>query len=141
MEIACVGLEKDEIKVSVESNTLKVAYRKPNVESNPSSEEAPNYVHRGITRRSFDMGWKISADLLKEIEIFDRQALHAISLGLIHPKTNKEMKWTIDLPEDMKELLSSIRKDSIENDFGPTDHFLQQDFELNDDDLTFDDEK
>jgi len=51
------------------------------------------------------------------------------------------MKWTIDLPEDMKELLFSIRKDSIENDFGPTDHFLQQDFELNDDDLTFDDEK
>jgi len=84
---------------------------------------------------------KMSDDLLKEIKIFDRQALHAISLGLVHPKTNKEMKWTIDLPEDMKVLLSSIRKDSIENDFGPTDHFLQQDFELNDDDLTFDDEK
>ncbi|MFY0649850.1 MAG: 23S rRNA pseudouridine(1911/1915/1917) synthase RluD [Methylophilaceae bacterium] len=83
---------------------------------------------------------KMSDDLLNAIKIFDRQALHAISLGLIHPKTNKEMKWTIDLPEDMKELLSLIRKDSIENDFGPTDHFLQQDFELNDD-LTFDDER
>jgi len=84
---------------------------------------------------------KMGDDLLNAIKIFDRQALHAISLGLIHPKTNKEMKWTIDLPEDMKELLSSIRKDSIENDVGPTDHFLQQDFEINDDGLTFDDEK
>jgi len=76
-------------------------------------------------------------DLLKSIKNFDRQALHAITLGLIHPKTNKEMKWTIDLPEDMRKLLSVIRKDSVENDFEPTDHFLQQDFELNDDDLNF----
>ena len=80
-------------------------------------------------------------DLLKSIKNFDRQALHAIALGLKHPKTNKEMKWTIDLPEDMRELLSVIRKDSVENDFGSTDHFLQQDFDLNGDDLTFDDEE
>ena len=51
------------------------------------------------------------------------------------------MKWTIDLPEDMRELLSVIRKDSVENDFGPTDHFLKQDFDLNGDDLDFDDEE
>ena len=50
------------------------------------------------------------------------------------------MKWTIDLPEDMRELLSVIRKDSVENDFGPSDHFLQQDFDLNIDDLDVDDE-
>ena len=81
----------------------------------------------------------MDAGLLKSIKNFDRQALHAIALGLIHPKTNKEMKWTIDLPEDMRELLSVIRKDSVENDFGPTDNFLQQDFDLNGDDLDFDD--
>ena len=82
----------------------------------------------------------MDADLLKSIKNFDRQALHAIALGLIHPKTNNEMKWTIDLPEDMRELLSAIRKDSVENDFGPTDYFLQQDFDLGDD-LDFNDEK
>ena len=82
----------------------------------------------------------MNVDLLKSIKNFDRQALHAIALGLIHPRTKKEMKWTIDLPEDMRELLSVIRKDSVENDFGLTDHFLQQDFDLNDN-LAFDDEE
>ena len=72
----------------------------------------------------------MDAGLLKSIKNFDRQALHAIALGLIHPKTNKEMRWSIDLPEDMRELLSVIRKDSVENDFGPTEHFLQQDYRL-----------
>jgi len=70
-DIACVGLEKDDINVTVESNTLKVAYKKPNVESNPSNQEAPNYMHKGIARRSFDMGWKVSPD-------FDLSKLDAI---------------------------------------------------------------
>ena len=61
-DIACVGLEKDDIKVSVEGNTLKIAYSKPNIDDNPSDEEAPSFMHRGIARRSFDMGWKVSPD-------------------------------------------------------------------------------
>ena len=61
-DIACVGLEKDDIKVSVEGNTLKIAYSKPNIDANPSDEEAPSFMHRGIARRSFDLGWKVSPD-------------------------------------------------------------------------------
>ena len=34
--------------------------KKPSVESNPSDIEAPDYIHKGIARRSFDMGWKVS---------------------------------------------------------------------------------
>jgi HSP20 family molecular chaperone IbpA len=59
-DIACVGLEKSDIDITIESNTLKVAYKKPSVESNPSDVEAPDYIHKGIARRSFDMGWKVS---------------------------------------------------------------------------------
>ena len=44
---------------------------------------------------------------------FDRQALHAIGLGLIHPFTNKPMQWVIDLPADMKSLLDIIRKEAL----------------------------
>ena len=60
-DIACVGLEKDDIKLSVEGNTLKVVYKKEEV------EVEKNFLHRGIARRSFDMGWKVSAryDLTK----------------------------------------------------------------------------
>ena len=50
---------------------------------------------------------------LKEATInFPRQALHSSSLGLIHPKTKKDMRWDIDLPEDMKNLLDLIRHES-----------------------------
>jgi 23S rRNA pseudouridine1911/1915/1917 synthase len=31
---------------------------------------------------------------------------------LIHPKTKKNMRWDIDLPEDMKTLLDLIRHES-----------------------------
>jgi len=60
-DIACVGLEKQDINISTEGSTLKVTYSKPSIESNPSDTEAPDYIHKGITRKSFDMGWKISA--------------------------------------------------------------------------------
>ena len=59
-DVACVGLEKSDIDITIEGNTLKVAYKKPSVESNPSDVEAPDYIHKGIARRSFDMGWKVS---------------------------------------------------------------------------------
>ena len=50
---------------------------------------------------------------------FPRQALHASSLGLIHPKTNKPMRWEAELPQDMKTLLDTIRSESplIEENF------------------------
>ncbi len=51
--------------------------------------------------------------VLKDATInFPRQALHSSSLGLIHPKTKKNMRWDIDLPEDMKNLLDLIRHES-----------------------------
>ena len=40
---------------------------------------------------------------------FDRQALHAIKLGLVHPKTNEFMEWQIELADDMKGLLEAMR--------------------------------
>jgi len=60
-DIACVGLEKKDINITTEGSTLKVTYSKPSIESNPSDTEALDYIHKGITRKSFDMGWKISA--------------------------------------------------------------------------------
>jgi len=58
-DIACVGLEKSDIKLSVEGNTLKVVYNKEDIDE---SENAKNYIHRGVARRSFNMGWKVSPD-------------------------------------------------------------------------------
>ena len=51
----------------------------------------------------------MSDELRQHILGFDRQALHAIRLGLIHPLSGEAMEWSIDLPDDMKNLLEIIR--------------------------------
>ena len=43
-------------------------------------------------------------------KICDRQALHAKSLGFLHPTTEKEMNFDSDLPEDFSILLDKWRK-------------------------------
>jgi 23S rRNA pseudouridine1911/1915/1917 synthase len=42
-------------------------------------------------------------------EICPRQALHAMTLGFIHPVTGEEMYFTSELPEDMTALLDKWR--------------------------------
>lgn len=43
---------------------------------------------------------------------FQRQALHAARLGLIHPFTGELLSWSAPLPEDMSELLEQARDKS-----------------------------
>jgi 23S rRNA pseudouridine1911/1915/1917 synthase len=43
-------------------------------------------------------------------KILPRQALHAKTLGFIHPGTGKEMLFDSDLPQDMKEILERWRR-------------------------------
>lgn len=40
---------------------------------------------------------------------FDRQALHAARLGLVHPATGEAREWTSPLPADMDALLRALR--------------------------------
>lgn len=93
-DIACVGLEKDDTKVLVEGNTLKVTYNKPTVESNPSNQEAPTYIHRGIARRSFDMGWKVSPDF--DLSGLDAQMKNGL-LQITVPKFEKAKAKFIEI--------------------------------------------
>lgn len=44
------------------------------------------------------------------VNTFPRQALHACSLGFIHPITKKEMNFYADFPADMKELISRLQE-------------------------------
>jgi len=58
-EIAAVGLNKKDIELSIkDGTTLKVSYTKPTtlIEDVGDGE----YIHKGIAKRSFDLGWKIS---------------------------------------------------------------------------------
>jgi len=54
IEIAAVGLDKKDIKIETAENQIKVIYEKTD------DEKSVDYIHRGIARRSFNLGWKIS---------------------------------------------------------------------------------
>jgi 23S rRNA pseudouridine1911/1915/1917 synthase len=42
----------------------------------------------------------------RESELIERQALHAFSLEMVHPYSGKKMKFSADLPEDIKQAMS-----------------------------------
>jgi 23S rRNA pseudouridine1911/1915/1917 synthase len=39
---------------------------------------------------------------------FDRQALHAQELGLVHPVSRQPMSWHAPMPEDMQRLIATF---------------------------------
>ena len=86
---------------------------------------------------------------------FNRQALHAVKLGLIHPKTNEFMEWQTELADDMRGLLEAMRHEDAPPeevgeafDFGVDenglyvgdDDDLEDDFDLDGDDEDLEDE-
>jgi 23S rRNA pseudouridine1911/1915/1917 synthase len=86
----------------------------------------------------------MSDELRQHILGFDRQALHAIRLGLIHPLSGEAMEWSIDLPEDMKNLLEMIRQEQSDvldslDDLG-FEEYLDESSDDMDDDILEDDE-
>lgn len=55
-------------------------------------------------------GKNISDEIKNFANNFPRQALHAKSLGFIHPKTKEKMFFEVDMPEDMQNLIDVLRK-------------------------------
>ena len=51
--------------------------------------------------------------LKKKINNFGRQALHAKSLGFIHPRTKKEIFFEAQRPEDFELLIKILKKASV----------------------------
>jgi 23S rRNA pseudouridine1911/1915/1917 synthase len=43
---------------------------------------------------------------------FKRQALHALKLSLIHPRTGERMQWATSVPEDMSRLMAALAEDA-----------------------------
>ena len=54
-----------------------------------------------------------ASDKLKEVlRGFRRQALHALKLSLVHPKTGKRAQWLSPVPEDMSKLMEALAQDA-----------------------------
>tara|TARA_B100001778_G_C18334888_1_gene514829 strand:- start:134 stop:556 length:423 start_codon:yes stop_codon:yes gene_type:complete len=73
IEIAAVGIDKKDINIETADNTLKVIYDK----GQDDSPKEFDYIHRGIARRAFNLGWKISpkCDITKISATMDKGLL------------------------------------------------------------------
>ena len=73
-EIACTGIDKHDLEILVEGQTLRVNYnKKVNSEDEELQEELRlEYLYRGIAKRSFNLGWKVDPkfELSKAIPSF-----------------------------------------------------------------------
>jgi HSP20 family protein len=56
LDIACTGIAKNDIEILIEGNIIRVNYDKPTVDENNGK-----YIHKGIAKRSFNLGWKIDS--------------------------------------------------------------------------------
>ena len=60
-------------------------------------------------KKKFKKIKNINKDLEKKIMNLDRQFLHAVSLGFTHPTKNKRMNFKSKLPNDLENILKSLR--------------------------------
>lgn len=83
----------------------------------------------------------MSQPLREAVDGFKRQALHAVKLGLIHPKTNQPMEWQIELADDMRALLEAMRYEELPEEVEPYDFGVDENgMYIGDDDEDWDDE-
>ena len=70
-DVACTGISKEDIEIQLQDNILRVNYTKS------KEEEDVDYIHKGIAKRSFNLGWKIDSkfDLSKAIAKFENGLL------------------------------------------------------------------
>ena len=54
IDIACVGLTKKDIDLTIEGDILRVEYKKDD------STNTNEYIQRNIAKRAFNFGWRIS---------------------------------------------------------------------------------
>lgn len=83
LDLAVVGLEKDDISIKVEdNNVLRISYVKP-TDSDEVEQPKLHWLVKGITNKSFNFGWRISNK-------FDLSTIDAtMSKGMLTVKIKK----------------------------------------------------
>ena len=87
-EIACTGLSKDEVAINIEGDILRVSHTK-------EDKNDPNvgYIYRGIAKRSFNLGYKISSKFnLTKAEAEMSNGLLKISVPFAEEAKPKSLK-------------------------------------------------
>lgn len=90
-EVAAVGLNVEDIDISVENDSLRICYEKPAQQDNQP-------IYRGIKRSSFDLTWKISTKFdLSKLEASLDKGLLTLIIPVAEGKATR--KITINSPK------------------------------------------
>lgn len=100
IDIAAVGLDRKDLDIIVDSETLRIAYRKAAAEEAEEKNQY-RYFQRSIKKASFDIAWKISSkfDLNKLQASLDKGLL---TLDIPFAKENRPKKIEIKTKELLK---------------------------------------
>ena len=59
-EVACTGISKSDLEIQTQDNILRINYDK-NKDASCCEVNNCDYIHKGIAKRSFNLGWKIDS--------------------------------------------------------------------------------
>ena len=97
IEVALAGFKPEEIEVSTEQNILRVASK------NEDKDTTRNYLHKGLSKRSFTRAWQLSEDVrVRDVRFED--GLLTIDLEKIIPEHQKRTVY--DIVSSEKQLLT-----------------------------------
>ena len=87
-EVACTGLSKEDVELHIEGDTLIIRYDKGHKEY-----EDRNYIHKGVARRSFSLGYKIASKFdLSKAEAMMENGLLGIKIPFAEEAKPKTLK-------------------------------------------------
>jgi len=87
-EIACTGLSKSDIELNIEGDIFKISYNKT-----PEQYEDRHYIHSGVAKRSFNLGYKIASKFdLSKAEAMMENGLLAIRIPFAEEAKPKVLK-------------------------------------------------
>lgn len=55
IEVACTGIDKDDVEITVEDSVIKIGYRKD------QDVKERSYYTRSISRKAFNLGYKVAS--------------------------------------------------------------------------------
>ena len=91
-DIACTGLSKDDVEINIEGDVLKISYTKPQDEECCEVNDC-TYIHRGIAKRSFNLGYKIAPKFnLSKAEAMMENGLLGIRIPFAEEAKPKSIK-------------------------------------------------
>ena len=85
-EVAAVGLDVEDIDISIENDSLRICYEKP-------AQQDSQPIYRGIKRSSFDLTWKISTKFdLSKLEASLDKGLLTLNIPVAEGKATRRIE-------------------------------------------------